>query len=507
MEQAKSISNMMLFEKFKTGNSFKDAIVFAICMSLMTFLTQQIQVFLIDKFHFIHFQRILYMFSNKNMVSYEGKITCSTGLYDSQLRQSSIFTDRFKAIWEHIIKNISSNAQIHSIKEHTLYKKRNTCDENNNDTMYMVNQYDRFLVSKELDIYAYTYAITSDDGGEKNDEGLKGSKNKIEKIVIELFSYKNSIETIKEFVEDITAKYTSLINDSRNNKRFIYTLTKIKYEDCPCECWDENLFESTRTFKNLFFEGKMDVIEKVDYFLKNKEWYYNIGIPYSLGIGLHGPPGTGKTSFIKALANYTGRHIVAISLKLVKSKKQLDAVFFEQRYNTDNKKGAIGFDKKIIVFEDIDCIGDIVLDRDKKKKDSNVVLAKTVEGVDISTAITKMVTPLEDPPLTLDDILELWDGLRETPGRIMIMSSNHYADLDPALKRPGRIDITMKLSYASRKIIGEMYEHLFCAPLDPHVLEGVNDYFYTPAEIINIYINSEQNSQRFLERVLQNRHV
>ena len=117
----------------------------------------------------------------------------------------------------------------------------------------MVNQYDRFLVSKELDIYAYTYAITSDDGGEKNDEGLKGSKNKIEKIVIELFSYKNSIETIKEFVEDITSKYTSLINDSRNNKRFIYTLTKIKYEDCPCECWDENLLESTRTFKNLFF--------------------------------------------------------------------------------------------------------------------------------------------------------------------------------------------------------------------------------------------------------------
>ena len=507
MEQAKSISNMMLFEKFKTGNSFKDAIVFAICMSLMTFLTQQIQVFLIDKFHFIHFQRILYMFSNKNMVSYEGKITCTTGLYDRQLRQSSIFTDRFKAIWEHIIQNISSDAQIHSIKEHTLYKKKNSYDENNNNTMYMVNQYDRFVVSKELDIYAYTYNTTSDDGGEKNDEGVKGSNNKIEKVVIELFSYKNNIETIKEFVEDITAKYTSFINNSRNNKRFIYTLTKINYEDCPCECWDENIFESTRTFKNLFFEGKLGVIEKVDYFLKNKEWYYNIGIPYSLGIGLHGPPGTGKTSFIKALANYTGRHIVAISLKLVKSKKQLASVFFEQRYNTDNKKGSIGFDKKIIVFEDIDCIGDIVMDRDKKKKDNNVVLMKDIDGIDIATAITKIKSPLEDPPLTLDDILELWDGLRETPGRIMIMSSNHYADLDPALKRPGRIDITMNLSYASRKIIGEMYEHLFYETLDPHVLEGVNDCFYTPAEIINIYINSEQNSQRFVERVLQNEHV
>jgi SpoVK/Ycf46/Vps4 family AAA+-type ATPase len=33
-----------------------------------------------------------------------------------------------------------------------------------------------------------------------------------------------------------------------------------------------------------------------------------------------GPPGTGKTSFIKALANYTKRHIVTISLKMIKTK-------------------------------------------------------------------------------------------------------------------------------------------------------------------------------------------
>jgi chaperone BCS1 len=85
---------------------------------------------------------------------------------------------------------------------------------------------------------------------------------------------------------------------------------------------------------------------------------------------MYGPPGTGKTSLIKAIANYTNRHIIVISLKLIKSKKQLDGIFFEERYNLDNKKSSIGFDKKIIVFEDIDCVGDIVMDREKKKSKS-----------------------------------------------------------------------------------------------------------------------------------------
>jgi SpoVK/Ycf46/Vps4 family AAA+-type ATPase len=90
----------------------------------------------------------------------------------------------------------------------------------------------------------------------------------------------------------------------------------------------------------------------------------------------------------------------------------------------------------------------------------------------------------------------------------MILSSNHYDSLDAALKRPGRIDITLELSQASRQVVADMYHHLF-NPLKmaDEDLEKIQDKFYSPAEIINIYMNEEQNSERVIQRLQMNQHV
>jgi hypothetical protein len=187
----------------------------------------------------------------------------------------------------------------------------------------------------------------------------------------------------------------------------------------------------------------------------------------------------------------------------VKTRKQLEAVFFEDRYNKDNRKCSISFNKKIVVFEDIDCIGDIVKERKVEKK-------KVEEDVSNDGDLKKdkkkdLLCPLlEEDLITLDDILELWDGLREATGRIMIITSNHYDKLDHALRRPGRIDITLEMSYASRKTIGEMYKHLVGEEVDRSKLEQVNDRFYTPAEITNVYMNERQG---MIERLLKNERV
>lgn len=474
---------------FKTGNTMVDYMVMSMIMSFITKFFTHIQFWFEYNFDWL---KLVNYFSNKNSVSYEGKVCANYDRFSCQFTQSIVFSDQFKALWNHIIKDVDENDTIRHIKEYMLGTS--------NETIYMVNQYNQFLVCPKKQIYAVSYIRQNAETQEKR----TGDTNKIDYIIVELFSKKSSIKEIKDYVDEITKEYLDTIEESRNNKKFIYTLDKATYEDNSCECWNETQFESTRSFNNIFFDKKEEVLSKVDFFLANRDWYYEKGIPYTMGIGLYGPPGTGKTSFIKALANYSDRHIVSISLKVVKTRKQLESVFFEDRYNKDNRKCSISFNKKIVVFEDIDCIGDIVKERKVEKK--NKVEEEASDDGDLKKDKKKdLLCPLlEEELITLDDILELWDGLREATGRIMIITSNHYDKLDHALRRPGRIDITLEMSYASRKTIGEMYKHLVGEEVDPGKLEQVNARFYTPAEITNVYMNERQG---MMDRLLKNEHV
>ena len=49
--------------------------------------------------------------------------------------------------------------------------------------------------------------------------------------------------------------------------------------------------------------------------------------------------------------------------------------------------------------------------------------------------------------LTLAGLLNVLDGVVDSPGRILIMTTNHPEKLDPALIRPGRINKRLHLGH------------------------------------------------------------
>ena len=439
-----------------------------------------------------------------NKVKLEGTRTQVLGSYDNYIVES--YSYRFNAIWFYIMQNITDNITIYEIREMTQVKQPDgkTAD------MFIVSQNNVFLVDAPLKIYGYTKKNMEDNSDDKN----RNIRIKSERIEIILYSYTSSLNTINTFIDNIRDKYLDSIKDLRKNQLFYYIQTDINGPDISIySCFKETKFDSSRTFQNLFFPGKKQILDKIDFFVKNREWYYEMGIPYTLGIGIHGPPGTGKTSFFKALANYLKLHIVSLSFKLIKTRKQLQDFYFETRYNYNNQFNDIGFDKKIIIFEDLDCAGDIFLDRNIKKKESEIkkesedtqnktidILSNIANSLEKTTELP-MIKCIEDP-ITLDDILNLWDGLHETPGRIIAISSNHYNTLDPALIRPGRIDITLEMKLVTRETLREMFFHFFKVPIHEESLALFPENKYSPAEIVNIYLSCKHDTTLFMNTLL-----
>ena len=97
----------------------------------------------------------------------------------------------------------------------------------------------------------------------------------------------------------------------------------------------------------------------------------------------------------------------------------------------------------------------------------------------------------EGDQITLSYILNIIDGIRETPGRILVITSNNYESLDPALIRPGRIDITLEMNNCSIDIIKEMYSHYYKDILPEYMDNYLKDYEISPAKIVNMRLQHE----------------
>jgi ATPase family associated with various cellular activities (AAA) len=85
---------------------------------------------------------------------------------------------------------------------------------------------------------------------------------------------------------------------------------------------------------------------------------------------------------------------------------------------------------------------------------------------------------------TLADFLNVIDGIDEVPGRMMIMTSNHPENLDPAVMRPGRVDVKLKLGPMCRASIMEMLDCYFPGEPSSSVAD-LPDCVLAPCQVSN----------------------
>ena len=362
---------------------------------------------------------------------------------------------------------------------------------------YLPNDFEPILI--DTDIYFQMVELKVDDGA-------------LTTIKFKLFCYDHDVRYLQRFIENCNVDYERrMANKLGTNLYFFDQMTQSKNTRRSAQnplpqshlVYTKHVFSTTRSFDNVYFEQQSTVRRRTEFFLKNRTWYEKKGIPYTLGFLFHGDPGCGKTSETKAIAHVSRRHIINIQLSEIKTKSQLRHLFFNDEihvYTGQNiERYTIPIQERLYVIEDIDAMGDVVLERRWKKPTADDVAPK------------KQVDPLfgEDDevfkePIDLAFLLNLLDGTLEANGRMMIITSNFPERIDRALIRPGRIDMSVKFRKCNRRILREIVEGFYDLTDVQHELfeNPAMDYKWSPAEVNQILFQNFDDSSAAMDELL-----
>ncbi|KAJ3704252.1 hypothetical protein LUZ61_007957 [Rhynchospora tenuis] len=225
---------------------------------------------------------------------------------------------------------------------------------------------------------------------------------------------------------------------------------------CPVDLHHPSTFDTLAMDSEL----KQSMMDDLARFVKRRDYYKRIGKAWKRGYLLYGPPGTGKSSLVAAIANYLKFDVYDLELT-------------EVRWNSTLRRLLIGMsNRSILVIEDIDCTIEL------QQRDDNLYAGG------------------DDEKITLSGLLNFVDGLWSTSGeeRIIVFTTNYKERLDPALTRPGRMDMHIHMGYCSPcgfRVLVRNYHSIDNHVMFPEIDGLLKEVEVTPAEVAEVLMKSD----------------
>jgi hypothetical protein len=210
-----------------------------------------------------------------------------------------------------------------------------------------------------------------------------------------------------------------------------------------------------------------------------------------LGFLLHGPPGTGKTSFIKAITLATKRHMLCVKADAIKDSEMFGRFILFQMY----QRTGVRFQDLILVIEEANTCSALW--------DPKIVEKRMIDFASCNVHDSKN-TNTNSAVINHGKILDVFDGIIEMPGIIIIFTANDISCFHESLIRVGRIqgDEETFIGPISALQVSKYYQKVTKRPLTRDALNLLleSGLTFTKADVHNMFdsSDSEQALMRYV---------